>query len=112
MILSIWGWNLICSLDYIVKGILQWKIFNALQIPGVNFKRISELRNFDVDHFFLKMCAKFIGKVTKIKGVTSRRRPHICKWAFLQVPSLILWFRSTLPLIMWIVKDSNKTGGN
>ena len=50
-------------------------------------------------------------KVTKIKGVTSRRGPHICKWAFLQVPPLILWFRSTLPLIMRIGKGKNKTGG-
>ena len=56
------------------------------------------------------MCNEFIGKVTKIKGVTSRKRPHICKWAFLQVLSLISWFRSTLPLIMQIVKGKNKTG--
>ena len=34
-----------------------------------------------------------------------RRRPNIWKWAFLQVPSLILWFRSTLPLLMQIYKD-------
>ena len=44
-------------------------------------------------------------KVTQIKGVTSRRRTHICKWAFLQVLSFILWFLSTFPLIMQIIKD-------
>ena len=54
------------------------------------------------------MCTKFIEKVTKIKGVTSSRRPRICKWAFLQV----LWFWSTLPLIMRIVNGKNKIGGH
>ena len=54
------------------------------------------------------MCTKFIEKVTKIKAVTSRRKPHICKWAFLQVLSLTLWFRSCLSLIMWIIKDKTK----
>ena len=57
-----------------------------------------------IDEFFLKMCTKLMGKVSKIKGIRSRRRLHICKWAFLQVPSLILWFQSTWPLIMQIVK--------
>ena len=58
------------------------------------------------------MCTKFIGKVTTIRWVMSRRRRHICKWAFLQVPSLILRFQSTLPLVMRIVKGKNNTGGN
>ena len=31
------------------------------------------------------------------------RRPHVSKWAFLQVQSLILWFRSTLPLILQLI---------
>ena len=52
------------------------------------------------------MCTKFLGKESKIKEVTSRRRPHISKWAFLQV----LWFSSALPLIMRIVNSKNKTG--
>ena len=58
------------------------------------------------------MCTKLMRKVTKIKGVTSRRGPHICKWTFIQVPPLMLWFRSTLPLIMRIVKGKHKTGGH
>ena len=44
-------------------------------------------------------------KVTQIQGVTIRRRTRICKWAFLQVSSLILWFLNTFPLIMQIIKD-------
>ena len=58
------------------------------------------------------MCMKFIGKVTKFKGVMSRKRTHIYVWAFLQVSSLVLWFRSTLPLIIKIIKDKNKTGAH
>ena len=58
------------------------------------------------------MCMKFIGKVTKFKGVMSSKRTHIHVWAFLQVSSLVLWFRSTLPLIIKIIKDKNKTGAH
>ena len=43
---SIWCWNLISTLDYIAKGILQRNILNTLHTPGVNFKGISELREF------------------------------------------------------------------
>ena len=32
---------MICSLDYIVKAIIQLKVFNALQTPAVNFKTIN-----------------------------------------------------------------------
>ena len=60
--------------------------------------------NLDLDDFFPKMCSKFIGKVTKIKGVRRRRRP--------EVPPLMLWFQSTLSLIMQIIKNKNKTGGH
>ena len=55
-----------------------------------------------VDQSLLNVCTKFLGKTT------GRRRPLICKWAFFQVPSLILWLRSTLPLIMQIIEDKNK----
>ena len=41
----------------------------------------------------LKVCTKFRGKVTRIKGVTDRKRPHICK-LYHVLPSLMLWFRS------------------
>ena len=30
-----------------------------------------------VDQFLLKLCTKFLGKVTIIKGVTGTRRPHM-----------------------------------
>ena len=102
ILLSIWGLSLNCLLDYIVKGILQLKMFNTLQIPVVNFKTISKLTKFWC--WSILICTKFLGTETKIKGVTSRRRPHICKWAFLQV----LWFWSTLPLIMRIVNGKIK----
>ena len=98
--LSIWGWNLICSLDYIVKGILQLKIFNTLQNPVVNFKTISKLKKFWCRSILSQDVYQISRESNKIKGVTSRRRPHICKWAFLQV----LWFWSTLPLILQTVK--------
>ena len=45
-----------------------------------------------------------------IKRVTGRRKPHICKSAFIKVPSLTLWSLSTLQLIMQIIKDKNKIG--
>ena len=97
--LSIWGWNLVCSLDYIVKGILQLKIFNTLQNPVVNFKTILKLKKFWCRSIISQDVYQISRESNKIKGVKSRRRPHICKWAFLQV----LWFWSTLPLIMRIV---------
>ena len=50
------------------------------------------------------MYIKSLWKVARIKGVTGGRKPHICKWAFIQVPSLIFCFWSTLPLIMRIIK--------
>ena len=106
--LSIWGWNLICSLDYIVKGILQLKIFNTLQNPVVNFQTISKLKKFWCRSILSQDEYQICRESNKIKGVTGRRRPHICKWAFLQV----LWFWSTLPLIMRIVNGKNKTWGH
>ena len=53
---------MICSLNYIVKDILQRKIFDTLQTPGVKIKRISELRKFCVNKSLLKVCTKFLGK--------------------------------------------------
>ena len=62
-----------------------------------------------VDQSLLNVCTKFLekqrGGEDHLKG---RRRPLFCKWAFFQVPSLILWWRSTLPLIMQIIEDKNK----
>ena len=58
------------------------------------------------------MYPKFVGKVTKIKGVTSRKRSHICKSASLQFLSPILSYGSTLLLIMQIIKNKNETGGH
>ena len=107
--LSIWGWDLICLLDYNVKGILQLKIFNNLQTSVVNFKTTSELRQFWCRSILSQDVNQIYRKVTKIKGVMSRRRRYICKWAFLQILSWILCFRSTLPLIMRVVKGKNKT---
>ena len=106
--LSIWCWNLICSLDYIVKDILELKTLNTLQNPVVNFKKISKLKKFWCRSILSQDVYQISRESNKIKGVTSRRRPHILKWAFLQV----LWFWSTLPLIMWIVNGKNKTGGH
>ena len=109
---SIWGWNLICSLEYIVKDILQWKMFNTLRYsdpPRVKFLRISSkyisrkllplesvsliqkhksyeiFSNGHVDQSLLNLCTKFLG----FREITGRRRPYICKWTILQV-SLIL----------------------
>ena len=91
----IWGWNLICSLEYIVKGILQWKIFNTLhlQTPWVKFKRISECilrklssarkciinsKAYKLWNFSQWTCRpNFCGKITRW------RRPYICKWTML-----------------------------
>ena len=106
--LGIWGWNLICLLDYIVNCILQLKIFNTIQTPVVNFKTISKLLKFWCRSILSQDVYQISRESNKIKGVTSRRRPHICKWAFLQV----LWFWSTLPLIMRIVNGKNKIGGH
>ena len=97
--LSIWGWNLVCSLDYIVKGILQLKIFNTLQNPVVNFETMLKLKKFWCRSIIPQDVYQISRESNKIKGVKSRRRPHICKWAFPQV----LWFWRTLPLIMRIV---------
>ena len=89
------------EIDLSVEGILQLKRLITLQTPVVNFKTIFELRKF--------WCRSILSQdvLTKIKGVTSRRR-NICKWAFLQVASLILWFRSTLPLFTQIVQVKTK----
>ena len=102
--LSIWGWNLSFSLDYIVKSILQLKIFKTLQNRVINFKTISKLNKFWCRSILSQDVYQISRESNKIKGVTSRRRPHICKWAFLQV----LWFWSTLPLIMRIVNGKIK----
>ena len=108
LILNIWDWNLICSLDYIIKGILQLKVLNTLQNLVVNFKTISKLKAFWCRSILSQDVYQISSESNKIKGVTSWRRPRICKWAFLQV----LWFSSTLSLIMRIVNGKNKTGGH
>ena len=97
--LSIWGLNLICSVDYVIKDIPQLKIFYTLQTPVVNFKTISKLMKFWCRSILFQDVYQILGKKTKIKGVTSSRRPDICKWAFLEV----LWFWGPLQLIMRIV---------
>ena len=106
----------------------KYSILYTIQTRGVKFKRISEciLRkpsstrkciihskklwkfffHAHVDQSLLNVCTKLFGKIT------GRRRLHICKWAFLQFPSLTLWFRITLPIIMQIVKDKNKIRWN
>ena len=68
----------------VIKGLR--KIYSVKKCI-INFK-LSFVFHAHEDQFFLKVCTKFLGKVIKIKGVKSKRTLHICKWAFLQVPSL------------------------
>ena len=54
----------------------------------------------------LKICAKFLGKVTKEKQVRGKKK-HLS--TFIQVPPFLFMFRSTSSLIVQIIKK-NKHG--
>ena len=111
--LCIWGWNLICSLEYIVKGILQWKMFNTLHysdpqelnfredhlntyqenfLPLESLSLIQKHESYEIfshghiDQSLLNLCTKFLD----LREIMGRRRPYICKWTILQVSLSIL----------------------
>ena len=64
------------------------------------------------DQSLLKICAKFLGKVTRIKVVTAREDHIFVNVHSLKFRTLILWFQSTFPLIMMrIIQSLNKKFG-
>ena len=58
------------------------------------------------DQSLLKICAKFLGKVTRIKVVTAREDHIFVNVHSLKFRTLILWFQSTFPLIMMRIIQS------
>ena len=82
-----------------------------------NFKSIKTLKDnfpYIVDLSLLKICAKFLGKITN-KQVRDKRRPP--REDHLSISKLLSKFyhlyiksRSTLSLIMQIINGKNKNG--
>ena len=64
----------------------------------------------DVDLYLLKICVKFLEKVTRNKGV-KEKKVNLCLNIFLwKFCHLYLKFGSTLSLSIRIMKEKNKNG--
>ena len=69
-------------------------IFLVLQILIVIIQ--TKIFPADVYLYLLKICAKFLGKLTRNQKVQGKKRPPMNKYTFIEVPNLYLKFWSTI----------------